>query len=183
MTGDPRQTGQASKRFPNARHNATLRAACLVLSLSTWAHPALAQSAGAEELGPLDVIDLSVTGWSALRGGAAEAALLSNSFTIDSAGMLELPIIGKVQAAGLSEQDLAKLIDDRLQERSGFQERAIARVHRRLLAVGSIPSERDMVSEQRPATSSCSDRSGTTPARHWRLNAKAEMGKHASMLN
>ena len=92
-----------------------------------------------------------MTGWSALRGGAAEAALLNNSFTIGSGGMLELPTIGKVQAAGLTEQDLAKLIAERLQARSGFQERAVAKVHRRILAVGSVGPEQDAVSEQRRA--------------------------------
>ena len=104
MTSGP---GRNGKSYPTRGHFSALRLAPLILSLSILAHPAVAQTAEAEKLGPLDTIELSVTGWSALRGGAAEAALLNNSFTIGSGGMLELPTIGKVQAAGLTEQDLA----------------------------------------------------------------------------
>ena len=146
MTSGP---GRHGKSYPTRGHFSALRLSPLILSLSILAHSAVAQTAEAEKLGPLDTIELSVTGWSALRGGAAEAALLNNSFTIGSGGMLELPTIGKVQAAGLTEQDLANVIADRLQARSGFQERAVAKVHRRLLAVGSIGPEQDPVSEQR----------------------------------
>ena len=149
MTSGSGRNGQPSKI--SRGHIAALRLAPVILSLLLLAHPAASQTDEAEKLGPLDTIELSVTGWSALRGGAAEAALLNNSFGIDSTGMLELPTIGKVQAAGLTEQDLAKLIVERLQARSGFQERAVAKVHRRMLAVGSVGPEQDAVSEQRRA--------------------------------
>ena len=79
MTSGPGRNGQPSKI--SRGHIAALRLAPVILSLLLLAHPAASQTDEAEKLGPLDTIELSVTGWSALRGGAAEAALLNNSFT------------------------------------------------------------------------------------------------------
>lgn len=94
------------------------------------ATPALGQSQANDKLAPEDTIELRVSGWHALRGGVAEATLLNNTFTIGTAGTLDLPEIGQVPAAGLSAHELAKLIADRLQTRSGFDERPVTTVQR-----------------------------------------------------
>ena len=54
--------------------------------------------------------------------------MLTDAFTIGSAGSLELPIIGDVPAAGLRTDELAKLITDRLQARRGLRERPVTTV-------------------------------------------------------
>lgn len=77
-----------------------------------------------DRLAPRDTIELHVWQWTALRDGVLEALQLNHSFTIDSTGTLDLPLIGSIAAAGLREEELAKLISDRLQARSGRQERA-----------------------------------------------------------
>jgi hypothetical protein len=93
--------------------------------------PATGQSeANGGRLASQDTIELKVSGWNALAGGVAEASLLNNTFTIDSSGELHLPMIGRIQAAGLRTDVLAKLIADRLQAESGVRERAVTTVQR-----------------------------------------------------
>lgn len=100
---------------------------CLVLMLES---PATARSKTVEKLAPRDTIELRVWRWTALRDGVLEALQLNNTFTIDSSGTLDLPMIGNIVAAGLREKELAELISDRLQARSGRQERADTTVKR-----------------------------------------------------
>ncbi|TJV60911.1 MAG: hypothetical protein E5Y18_03605, partial [Mesorhizobium sp.] len=66
-----------------------------------------------DRLAPRDTIELHVWQWTALRDGVLEALQLNHSFTIDSTGTLDLPLIGSIAAAGLREEELAKLISDR----------------------------------------------------------------------
>lgn len=87
---------------------------CLILL------PAQALSRTDDRLAPADRVEVRISGWSALRGGFAGAVMLNNAYTISKAGTVELPFIGRVQAAGLRAHELAKLIADRLQTRSGF---------------------------------------------------------------
>ncbi|WP_292161418.1 polysaccharide biosynthesis/export family protein [Mesorhizobium sp.] len=94
---------------------------CLILLLES---PANGRPRTDEKLAPLDTIELRVWRWTALRDGVLEALQLNHTFTIDSAGTLDLPMIGTIAAAGLREEELATLISDRLQARSGRQERA-----------------------------------------------------------
>ncbi len=63
--------------------------------------------------------------------------MLNGAFTIGAQGMLDLPIIGSVPAAGLHANELAKLITDRLQVRSGSSERAVTTNQRKQPARGS----------------------------------------------
>ncbi|WP_189644276.1 polysaccharide biosynthesis/export family protein [Mesorhizobium sp. M9A.F.Ca.ET.002.03.1.2] len=100
---------------------------CLILLLES---PANARSKTVEKLAPRDTIELRVWRWTALRDGVLEALQLNNTFTIDSNGTLDLPMIGNIVAAGLREKELAELISDRLQARSGRQERADTTVKR-----------------------------------------------------
>ncbi|GLS41202.1 hypothetical protein GCM10010869_67990 [Mesorhizobium tianshanense] len=100
---------------------------CLILLLES---PATGRSKTVEKLAPRDTIELRVWRWTALRDGVLEALQLNNTFTIDSSGTLDLPMIGNIVAAGLREKELAELISDRLQARSGRQERADTTVKR-----------------------------------------------------
>ncbi len=76
-----------------------------------------------------------------MLGGVVEAALLNDTFTIGTGGTLELPEIGRLPAAGLRESELAKLIADRLQARSGSDQRPATTVQRRTPAP-RVPSSR-----------------------------------------
>ena len=100
---------------------------CFVMLLGS---PATGQSETNGKLAPQDTIELHVSGWNALIGRFMEAMLVNNTFTIDSAGALYLPMIGQIPAAGLREDELAKLITDRLQAMSGLRERAVTFVRR-----------------------------------------------------
>lgn len=94
---------------------------CTILLLGSAAH---GRPKADDRLAPRDTIELHVWQWTALRDGVLEALQLNHSFTIGSTGTLDLPLIGSIAAAGLREEELAKLISDRLQARSGRQERA-----------------------------------------------------------
>ncbi len=100
---------------------------CFVMLLGS---PATGQSETNGKLAPQDTIELHVSGWNALIGRFMEAMLVNNTFTINSAGALHLPMIGQTPAAGLREDELAKLITDRLQAMSGLRERAVTSVRR-----------------------------------------------------
>ncbi|WP_192384741.1 polysaccharide biosynthesis/export family protein [Mesorhizobium silamurunense] len=117
---------------------------CLVLLLGL---PARSQSTADDRLGPGDSIELHVWHWTALRGGVLEGLQLNRNFSIDSTGRLELPNIGSIAAAGLRTDELAKLIADRLQARSGLPERAETIVQRILKpateTTGSVEPEGD----------------------------------------
>ena len=90
--------------------------------------PALAEPRAVTKIAPNDTVELSVTGWAALKGGVAEATLLNDSFTVGRTGTLKLPFVGTLPAAGLTPAELERRIADRLQERSGLKDRAGAHV-------------------------------------------------------
>ncbi len=104
---------------------------CLAISLGggPTTAPALAEPRAVTKIAPNDTVELSVTGWAALKGGVAEATLLNDSFTVGRTGTLKLPFIGTLLAAGLTPAELERRIADRLQERSGLKERAGTRVN------------------------------------------------------
>jgi hypothetical protein len=100
---------------------------------------------------------------------------LSNTFTIGTTGTLDLPILGRVPAAGLRASELAKLITDRLQARSGFDERPFTTVQRKQHppsdARGSV--ERSPVPEARSARTS-TDSSSAAASEHVQSRAVAD---------
>jgi protein involved in polysaccharide export with SLBB domain len=75
---------------------------CLILLLA-----APGQAKTDDRLAPQDTVEVRVSGWHTLRGGVAEGVMLSGAFTIGMEGMLDLPIIGLVPAAGLRANELA----------------------------------------------------------------------------
>ncbi|UVK37852.1 polysaccharide biosynthesis/export family protein [Mesorhizobium sp. AR10] len=107
---------------------------CLILLFGA---PARGQSETDDRLVPQDTVEVNVSGWGASRGGVTEGAELNGAFAIDTAGTLDLPVIGPVPAGGLYESALAKLITNRLQARSGFGVRPVATVRRTQSAASS----------------------------------------------
>lgn len=81
-----------------------------------------------------------------------EGLQLNRSFSIDSTGRLDLPNIGSIGAAGLRTDELAKLIADRLQARSGLPERPETIVQRILKpateTTGSVAPEGDQTAPE-----------------------------------
>lgn len=90
------------------------------------------QSAAVNGLAPQDAVEIHLPGWHTLFGDAAKAALPNGTFTIGSAGALELPGIGRVPAAGLHASELADSRSLASQERQPRQ----SRHHRRATATG-----------------------------------------------
>ncbi len=127
---DGRSTAVPGHRARDASFKAMLRVVpfCLMMLLGSAAK---GETATDDRLAPQDTVEISVAGWHALLGGVAEAALLNDTFTIGTSGTVELPVIGRLPAAGLSESELAKLIADRLQARSGSDQRPVTTVQRR----------------------------------------------------
>jgi protein involved in polysaccharide export with SLBB domain len=125
MDQGQRSTRKSKTCKTSGRATLSLIPLCLFMLLGS---PAGGQSEAADRLAPQDTVEIRVSGWSALRGGVAEASLLTDAFTIGTAGLFELPIIGHVPATGLRADELAKLITDRLRARSGLLERPVTTV-------------------------------------------------------
>src|SRR5580704_14901348 len=70
------------------------------------------------KLGPADRISVKVQEWPSLVG----------EYLVNPSGVISLPMIGDVQAAGREPADVAREISDRLLQRSPTAERAIAGV-------------------------------------------------------
>ncbi|WP_292345398.1 polysaccharide biosynthesis/export family protein [Mesorhizobium sp.] len=119
---------------------------CLVLLLGL---PARSQSVE-DRLSPGDHIELHVWHWTALRGGVLEGLQLNRNFSVDSTGKVDLPNIGSIGAAGLRTDELAKLITDRLQARSGLPERPETTVQRILEPAMETTNSVESAGDQAP---------------------------------
>ncbi|WP_440531349.1 polysaccharide biosynthesis/export family protein [Sinorhizobium fredii] len=146
--GDQCAAAAPCHRARQAPLSATLRVVpfCLMMLLGS---PAKGGPPTDDRLAPQDTVEISVSGWHTLLGGVVEAALLNDTFTIGTGGTLELPEIGRLPAAGLRESELAKLIADRLQARSGSDQRPATTVQRRTPAP-RVPSSRVTTPAERP---------------------------------
>ena len=120
---------------------------CLFLMLLGSPAASYASEAGAI-LAPLDTIEIHVSlpDGPALTDSVADVSMLNGVFTIDKAGMLSLPIVGPVPAAGLDEHELAEQIASRFQ-------------------VGSRSSLRPAMTVQRRQSSAAADRRNVVPRR------------------
>ena len=120
---------------------------CFVVMLLGFPATGQASEAGAI-LAPLDTIEIHVSlpDGPALTDSVADVSMLNGVFTIDKAGMLSLPIVGPVPAAGLDEHELAEQIASRFQ-------------------VGSRSSLRPAMTVQRRQSSAAADRRNVVPRR------------------
>lgn len=119
---------------------------CLMMLLGSAAK---GEPAADDRLAPRDTVEISVSGSHTLPGGV-EAATLNDTFTIGTGGTLELPEIGHLPAAGLRESELAKRIADRLQARSGSDQRPVTTVKRRAAAPRVLSSRATTPARESP---------------------------------
>jgi protein involved in polysaccharide export with SLBB domain len=76
--------------------------------------------AGEYLLGPQDKVRLKIYEWRASRDVIFEWTALNDEFIVGAGGMLSLPFVGDIEAAGHSPSELAKAIAQRLTERMGL---------------------------------------------------------------
>lgn len=69
---------------------------------------------------PEDRIALRVVEWRSGEGEFKDWTVLNGTFLINDAGAVSIPLVGNVDAAGLSTKDLADRIADLLQQRAGM---------------------------------------------------------------
>ncbi len=79
-------------------------------------------------LGPQDKLRIRVYEWRPMAGSAVEWAPLTGEFVISASGNLSLPIIGTVPAAGMTPEQVAESIGERLKTQVGMQKRPNASV-------------------------------------------------------
>jgi polysaccharide biosynthesis/export protein ExoF len=73
----------------------------------------------AYRLGSLDKLRIKVVDWRAGKGEYHEWEVISDEYTVNPAGAISLPLVGEVQAAGRTTEELAGAISDQLQKRVG----------------------------------------------------------------
>ena len=71
-------------------------------------------------LGPQDKVKLSVYEWRASRDEVFEWKALNSEYIVNASGRLAVPLIGEIQATGITTADLAQEIGQKLRERLGF---------------------------------------------------------------
>jgi exopolysaccharide production protein ExoF len=74
----------------------------------------------AYRLGPQDKIRIKVTEWRPNTGDVYEWSALSGDFIISATGMASIPIIGSVQAAGLTTSELGQRLSEQLKKVAGL---------------------------------------------------------------
>ena len=108
---DSEVTGCARLLLRLARVGATL----LLLAGVLQAAPAVAQAPYL--LGPEDKIRLKVFEWRASQDEVFSWEALNDVYALGAAGEISLPLVGSVQAAGTTSDQLAALISERLAQR------------------------------------------------------------------
>lgn len=88
---------------------------CFLLDL-----PAVARAQAAYRLGPEDKIRLKVFEWRPSQDQIFEWKALNDDFTVSASGALSIPLIGEVAAGGLSTDDVARIVAERLRDRMGL---------------------------------------------------------------
>ncbi|HMQ92209.1 MAG TPA: polysaccharide biosynthesis/export family protein [Amaricoccus sp.] len=110
-----------SDRTERARER--LGRACAVVLLLAGLLLAAREPAAAEgeyRLGPEDKIRLKVFEWRASQDEVFGWEALNDEYSLGAAGELSLPLVGSVQAAGATRDQLAKLISERLAQNMGL---------------------------------------------------------------
>lgn len=111
----------AFTRRGGARTRSALHRLYLVAALSVVPSlPAFAQQPEAPSkypLGPEDKVRIKVFEWRPSQDEVFEWKALNDEFTVNAAGILSIPLAGDVQVNGLSVDEVARLIADRLRGR------------------------------------------------------------------
>jgi exopolysaccharide production protein ExoF len=99
----------------------------LLVTAALWSLPAVAYAAE-YKLGPDDKVRVMVFEWRPSRGEPYEWAPLNAEFTVNSDGMLSLPLVGDIAVANLTAQQVGAQISDLMQQRMGLVSRPTASV-------------------------------------------------------
>jgi len=120
MVADDRSTASTGSR-PNAGSlSGKVSSALLALALLTASTlPGFADEAD-YKLGPLDKIKVKVSEWRPTSGDVFEWSGLTGEFTINSVGMLSLPIVGPIHAESATTGEIAAIISERLKSIAGL---------------------------------------------------------------
>lgn len=102
----------------------TLMASTLLFSPVRTTHAA----EGEYRLSAQDRVRIKVTEWRGGRGEAYEWEAFTGEYLVDPSGQLSLPLIGEIDAGGLTTSEVARLIGERLKARVGLVERPDASV-------------------------------------------------------
>ncbi len=94
------------------------------------------------KLGAQDKLRIKVFEWRASRGEVFEWEALNDEFTVGASGTVSLPLVGDLTAAGVTAEELARTIAERLQVKVGLVTRPDASVEvitfRPFYIVGSV---------------------------------------------
>jgi protein involved in polysaccharide export with SLBB domain len=111
-------------RLPRSRLRRRLPAllTALVAALIAWPLTMMpaAASDGTYRLGPLDKVRIKVWEWRPAQSDTFEWTPLNGEFTVDAGGSVSLPLIGMIQAEGLTTAEVAASIGNRLKETVGL---------------------------------------------------------------
>lgn len=99
----------------------------LFIAATFWAIPA-AGHASEYKLGPDDKVRVMVYEWRPSRGEPYEWAPLNAEFSVNSDGMLSLPLVGDIAVASLTPQQVGSQISELLQQKMGLVSRPTASV-------------------------------------------------------
>lgn len=127
----------AARRGARSGSNRLVALALIAVLLAT---PLAAQSE--YTLGPEDRIRLKVFEWRASRDETFSWEALNDEYALGSAGELSLPLVGQIQAAGVTRDELASRISEQLAERMGLGRRPTVAVeiveYRPFYIVGAV---------------------------------------------
>ena len=104
-----------------------LSAIRFLIAAILWSLPVVAHAAE-YKLGPDDKVRVKVYEWRPSRGEPYEWAPLNAEFTVNSDGMLSLPLVGDIAVANLSPQQVGAQISDLMQQKMGLVSRPTASV-------------------------------------------------------
>ncbi|HEY9214834.1 MAG TPA: polysaccharide biosynthesis/export family protein [Ancylobacter sp.] len=105
------------------RRTARLTAVSLLaLSLAFLAHAPAGAGEDKYRLGPEDRISLKVLEWRATQDQIFEWVPMTGEIAINPEGMLDVPLVGAIGAAGLTVSDLGRRIGESLQDLMGLAE-------------------------------------------------------------
>ncbi|SEG26812.1 exopolysaccharide production protein ExoF [Bosea lathyri] len=120
MVADDCPTASTGSRLNVGSLSSKVSSALLALALLTaLTLPSFADEAD-YKLGPLDKIKVKVSEWRPTSGDVFEWAGLTGEFTINSVGMLSLPIVGPIHAESATTGEIAAIISERLKSIAGL---------------------------------------------------------------
>ena len=102
------------------------KASLLLALLGAQAHAG--EPSDAYKLGPQDKLRIAVHEWRPAINQVYDWAALAGEYTVDSAGMISLPLLGQMDAESLTTGDLAAAIAESLQRKVGLVQRPDASV-------------------------------------------------------